>query len=176
MAQIQNFRPQAYTRETLVKAIEWLGTQPSAVRERASSADLIVSFYLAALRKASTTGESTNPRQNFKADLKEMAEDLQKLNEPSAPPPTANRSPSQAGTEAAPTIKTPVSTPPARFPSPVRAPEHRTAQELQWTVDERSLELAKEVQERLNLGHEGEAIRLMIQLGCERIRQLFPEP
>jgi len=52
MALTTNLPPQAYTRDTLVKAIEWLSGQPSSVRERASSADLVVSYYMQACRKA----------------------------------------------------------------------------------------------------------------------------
>src|SRR3954468_11192236 len=87
--------PQAYTRDTLVKAIEWLTTQPPAVRERANSADLIVSHYLQARRQAAAIQmEAPVSQENFKADLRHLAEDLKQFEEPSAPPPQPARSPS----------------------------------------------------------------------------------
>lgn len=166
MALTQNIPPQAYTRDTLVKAIEWVSSQPPTVREKASSADLIVSLYLSARRKASSE-EATLKQETFKTDLKHLVDDLRGYEEPTAPPtpiPTPAPTPAVA----------PAPTPPARFPSPVRAPEHLPVQAFNWAVDERSLGLARDLQERLNLGHESEALRLLIQLGSERARELFP--
>ncbi len=173
MALIQNLPPQAYTRDTLVKAIEWLSSQPPAIRERASSADLIVSYYLAARRKAAATMETSVSPENFKSDLKHLAADVKRLEEPEPPPITPNGTSARKSALSPP--REPLNAPPpVRYPSPVRTPENRALQTLEWTVDQRSLDLAREVQERLNLGHESEALRLMIQLGAERVRTMFP--
>src|SRR5665213_3819607 len=86
MAMTTNLPPQAYTRDTLVKAIEWLSGQPPSVRERASSADLVVSYYMQACRKSAAHLEAPVSGANFKSDLKHLAEDLKQFEEPTAPP------------------------------------------------------------------------------------------
>lgn len=172
MAVTQNLAPEAYTRDTLVKAIEWVSSQPPHVRERAKSADLIVSLYLAARRKAAASMEPPN-HEAFKSDLKSLAEEFKAAEEAAPPPPPmpAARPPSHA------TFEAPAQQPPpTRFPSAVSRtpPAPRAAhQNFQWAVDDRSLEIAREVQDRFNLSQESEALRLLIQLGSERMRQLF---
>ena len=160
MAITTNLPPQAYTRDTLVKAIEWLGTQPQSVRERANSADLLVNFYLMARRKAAVQMEAPVSGETFKSDLKHLVEDLKQFEDPSPPqyamPPPLTRSPSSGSFEA-------VSEPPAS------APKLPT-----WHMDSRSLTAAREIQQRFNLSSEAEAFRLLITLGMERARDLFP--
>jgi hypothetical protein len=90
MALTNNLPPQAYTRDTLVKAIEWMSTQPQAVRERANSADLMVSYYLQARRKVAAQIEAPVSGETFKTDLKHLAEDLKQFEE--STPPHPNRS------------------------------------------------------------------------------------
>jgi hypothetical protein len=178
---LNSMPPQAYTRDTLVKAINWLSSQPQAVRERATSADLVVSHYLQACRRAESQTEASLGRsisdpanangETFREDLKTLAEGLRKqFEEPTAPPPI-------------PSVTTSV-TVPARSPSPspaqaVTPPPGLEAgspdrESLTWQVDARSLALAKTVQQRMNLGSEIEGLRLLITLGAERARELFP--
>lgn len=153
MALTSTIPPQAYTRDTLVKAIEWIGTQPSAIRERANSADLVVSYYLQACRKAAVQMEAPVSQENFKSDLKHLAEDLKQFEAHSfAPPPTAAPPPANRSTFDPPPVPT----------------------SLTWTIDPRSMSAIREIQQRLNLSSEAEAIRLLITLGSERARQLFP--
>jgi hypothetical protein len=83
--------PQAYTRDVLVKAIEWIGTQPSTVREKATSADLLVSFYMQACRRASANMEAPVSQENFKTDLKNLAQGLKAFEDPAPPASTPNR-------------------------------------------------------------------------------------
>ncbi len=64
--------PQAYTKQTLVKAYEWLKTQSESIRQIATSPDVLVSLYM----KAQMQGEDVLHRpsiQNFKKDLKDLA-------------------------------------------------------------------------------------------------------
>jgi hypothetical protein len=56
--------PQAYTKETLVKAYAWLQTQSEHIKELATTPDVLVSLYL----KAKLQGDSALERpsiQNF---------------------------------------------------------------------------------------------------------------
>jgi len=180
MALTTNLPPQAYTRDTLVKAIEWLSSQPASVRERASSADLVVSYYLQACRKAAVQMEAPVSGENFKSDLKHLAEDLKKFEEPSSPPQQPSRlSPSHDE----PPVPLRIEPPPAprreyfSQPEPIFKPEPRMEQApkpLAWPVDARSTHAARELQQRLNLSSEMEALRILVTLGAERARALFP--
>ncbi len=64
--------PQAYTRETMVKAYQWVQSQNAHIRELATTPDLLVSLYL----KAQMQGNECLDRpsiQNFKSELKSLA-------------------------------------------------------------------------------------------------------
>ena len=87
MAVSTSMPPQAYTRDTLVKAIDWISRQPTAVKERASSADLMVSFYLQSCRRSEMQIEAPVSGETFREDLKHLALDLKQFEEPFAPPP-----------------------------------------------------------------------------------------
>ncbi len=206
MALTTNIPPQAYTRDTLVKAIEWMQHQSPAVRERANSADLIVSFYLQARRRMTAAQmEAPVSGEVFKQDLKHLAQDLKQFEEPSAPPPVVSPSRSLSHGIANFDLPDPVQMQPThnhlhtapaphqhsqqhvhlhvqQAPQPpppptvhhVPPPRSETTKGLQWTIDQKSLTLARELQERFNLSNEGEALRMLITLGIERARELFP--
>ena len=167
MAMTTNLPPQAYTRDTLVKAIEWLHTQPPTVRERATSADLLVNIYLQARRRAAVQMEAPVSGENFKTDLKHLVEDLKQFEEPSAPPPQAGRSPSNSSFEM-PAMETPLMQ--AMAAHPIAQPKPPGM----WQVDARSMAAAREMQQRLNLSSENEGLRMLVTLGLERARDLFP--
>ena len=167
MAVMNSVPPQAYTRDVLVKAIEWLGTQSPAVRERANSADLIVSYYLQACRRNAASLEAPVSQEVFKSDLKHLAQDLKQFEEPVAPPPPS-RTPSHGLPEDFHARVEPIFNPP-----PPPAPRAPPLSAPTWSIDPRSLSAARELQQRLNLGSEGEAIRMLITLGLERAKQLF---
>lgn len=199
MALTSKIPPQAYTRDTLVKAIEWLSGQPAAVRERANSADLIVSHYLQSRRQAAF--EPSPAFEAPKTDLKSLAQDLKQFDEPPLFPQAVPQS-----------IPQPV---PQPVPRPTRvqaiaeehvetvvnqhrqdslfrqqnvpqqqelrienaAPSVRTTETtvkgVAWTVDPRSLAIARDLMEALNLSSEGEALRMLVSLGAERLRGLI---
>lgn len=173
MAVMNPIPPQAYTRDTLVKAIEWMNTQPQALRERASSADLLVSYYLQACRKAAVQMEAPVSQESFKQDLRHLAEDLKQFEEPSAPPTQPSRSPSFGNIHYQQPQYEPVQ-PLFVAPEPPPRIEQPRNPSPQWTIDPKSLAMAREVMNKLNLSSEGEALRMLIALGTERARQLFP--
>ncbi|MGE0528612.1 MAG: hypothetical protein AB7G93_05000 [Bdellovibrionales bacterium] len=243
MALTSNLPPQAYTRDTLVKAIEWLSGQPPSVRERANTADLVVSFYLQARRRTPSlqVEASVNP-ETFKADLHHLAKEFRQLEElptpPSPPPSPASRpfsrsrgpleeesrqeslfrsepetssenrfprpaprpSPTPAPAPSPPPMLAPQVPSPSAAPMPlttaltpqIPGPHHSGSQTPMhipmqgpaspstpapiaapaawaWTVDDRTLQLARKVQERLNLSSESEALRMLVCMGAERL-------
>lgn len=162
MALLTSVPPQAYTRDTLVKALEWISDQPPAVREKAKSADLLVSYYLQARRQSAADLEAPISGEAFKADLKHLAEDLKQFEDPPPPPQLQPQPQPRIFSAPAPTPPPP---PPTVAPGPVA---------VSWMVDPRSLQAARELQDKLNLSNEVEALRMLITLGAERARQVFP--
>ncbi len=87
--------PQAYTRETLTKAFEWMKSQPESIKDKIVSADSLVRFYLHSKRFGSPTLALLDDRQpnledlisveNFKQDLKDLAQGLKQFEEPADP-------------------------------------------------------------------------------------------
>lgn len=192
--------PQAYTRDVLVKAYDWLKAQPMHVREKAVSADSLVSLYLHARKSEGLEGSEGNnwdPNaptsvESFKSDLKSLAEGLkqfddssanwsQNLQSPHRPPYSEPQSPHRLphNEQQPPHYQIPNNGPQSHFyQSPYMAtpPPQMYAPEPQPEIqlDRRSQELIHEVQKRLNLGSQREAIRMLISLGYERVRPLLP--
>jgi hypothetical protein len=177
MAKIHNLPPQAYTRDVLIKAIDWVATQSPAVRERAMSADALVSLYLQSKRRSNEWHQETvSTGEHFKSDLKHLAQDLKQFQFDEPLPPQH-------------TFQQPEPTVPAPAPPPPRAPiveqmSHQngpdsqssiaTPKALTWTVDPKTLSAARELQTRLNIGSDVDALRMLVTLGIERARGLFP--
>jgi hypothetical protein len=77
--------PQAYTKETLLKAYQWLMGQNSSLKEIATTPDILVSLYL----KATRDGEHSLERpsiQNFKNELRSLAGLMGELDRPAVTP------------------------------------------------------------------------------------------
>ena len=114
MAMTTGLPPQAYTRDILVQAFEWWTVQPQTLKERATSADAIVSYYLQARRRGSVNADAPLSGEAFKADLKSLAEGLKQFEDTVAPPQGLK---SQAPI---PQETAPVYTPPPPAPSRTR--------------------------------------------------------
>jgi hypothetical protein len=178
MAKVHNLPPQAYTRDTLVKAIDWVATQSQTMRERASSADALVSLYLQSRRRNEWQNDAPASSEHFRTDLKNLAEDLKQFEEPSVPPQVNHvvhnvpvQEPRYEPYTAPASYQQPIR-PPARQadpPPPPKAPPVVSG----WAIDERTLSAAKEIQVRLNLSSDTEALRFLVTLGIERARKLF---
>lgn len=72
--------PQAYTKETLIQAYNWLRSQPANVQELAKSPDALVALYT----RAQMHGDNSLSRMNlqgFKSELKNLATMMGELEE-----------------------------------------------------------------------------------------------
>lgn len=145
-----NAPPQAYTRDTLVKAIDWIAHQSDAIRGQATNADSLVALYLQSKRRNGASSSSSYPvsGEAFTEDLKSLAKDLEKFSTPQQAPPTQKNVSFE--------------------PSPKAQGNAQS-----WHVDSRSWTQAKALKERLNLSSEGEALRMMIALGAEKLNGLL---
>ncbi len=174
----QSLPPQAYTRDTLVKAINWMQGQSPAVRARATSADLVVSHYLQACRRSDLQSDTPVSGEAFREDLKTLAQDLKMFDEPVAPPqglatfsvPLSNPTPFSNGqAHVPPPMPQPLPLPPEPTVTTSPSTDGRT-----WQIDARSWALAQEMQQRLNLSSEIDGLRALITLGAEKARDAFP--
>lgn len=79
---MNQFPPQAYTRDMLATAYEWLRGQPTSVRELAKDSDSLVALYMQARRRSEHKSDVVASSESFKQDLKNLAEGLKQFDEP----------------------------------------------------------------------------------------------
>jgi hypothetical protein len=72
---IHHLPPQAYTKDTLIKAYEWLQYQDEQMKERADSPDLLVSLYMRAQRQEAEALRRPQT-QHFQSELRHLARSL----------------------------------------------------------------------------------------------------
>jgi hypothetical protein len=84
MASGPTLPPQAYTREILTAAFNWLQTQPESAKKLATTPDALVGLFMRAQRFGNSNLETDAPvsSQNFMSDLKNLAEGLKQFEEP----------------------------------------------------------------------------------------------
>jgi hypothetical protein len=154
---LDHFPPQAYTKETLLKAYNWLQSQSDAVREMATTPDQLVSLYLKNSRGSSLEHLDRPSVQSFKTELKNLAGmmgDLEKKQEPVYVPPT-------------PQVSAPIAAPQPPPAAPVQA-RSTNAQ-----MDDLTQSLIREVKSELNLSTDQEALRMLVKIGYQKVRSLY---
>ncbi|MBY0385244.1 hypothetical protein K2X05_08810, partial [bacterium] len=76
--------PQAYTKETLSKAFDWLQYQPDQVKQVATSPDVLVGLFLKAQRQGIDHIDADAPvsSKKFLSDLKNLKKDMAQFEDP----------------------------------------------------------------------------------------------
>jgi septal ring-binding cell division protein DamX len=193
-----NLPPQAYTRDVLMAAYDWLQSQPASIRELAVGPDALVSLFMQARRRtnAGSTGTVAGHQQTstahvpthpsagapltpfpisvqapmttasaeaFKQDLKSLAVDLKQFEEPkvATPQPSPDFATQPLPQPPAPAVKNP----------PIKQDHESMALQL----DSRTRQVLSEVKQKLNVSSENEALRLLIAIGYEKIRDILPK-
>lgn len=185
-----NLPPQAYTRETLTTAFAWLQTQPESVRKSATTPESLVSLYTRnqrfgpELKNVSTAPisplagdddlmelsltEAPISAQNFKTDLKTLAEGLKQFDDPRGSRATTHQvnhhvpqsSSQHVGHQAQQPVQQPVQqqlrAPPASFSL------HPTAQRM-----------VEEVKTQFMLSNDTEAINMMVAIAYKNLKSLL---
>ncbi len=195
--------PQAYTKETLAKAYEWVKSQPGDIRRAATSSDTLVGLYLSAQRRRQegfdsfydrnrsqkTTDSTPVSGEEFKKELKNLAIGLNEFVDdreasripPSpltAPPPQVTLSPPPhahpTATHGATTITQPQPNS-LRFSGEVQKTSSRqTTSSVIEDLDPVSQQRLATIKTSLNLSSETEALRMLIALGFEKIKGVLP--
>lgn len=201
---INQLPPQAYTRETLMQAFDWIKTQPRQVQDLASSTDALVSIYMQARRRAGNHGV-THPvsSQSFKQDLKNLAEGLRQFEDDGTAAAadaaqTTYVAPAGAHVVSAHVVSAQAAAVHHQMPVQQQAPPqqqgplpqyqaaqfHSSPQQMASPpqqipqvsqLDPKSVEVLRLVQSRFNLSSENEALRMLISLGFEKVREIFPK-
>lgn len=181
--------PQAYTKDTLLKAYQWLMSQNSSIKEMATTPDILVSLFLKATRDGDHALERPSIK-NFKNELKSLAGMMGELDRPvHQPQQTVFVSPTP--------VQTPVHVPPppAQIVTPVQMaipvqvhPPAPTQTQVSYTektmtamtrnpevselLDPATREMIHEVKDEFNLSTDLEALRMLIKIGYNRARGL----
>jgi hypothetical protein len=122
--------------------------------------DALVGLFLRAQRTGDSSLETAAPvsRDNFLNDLKSLASELEQFESPAPHFPTSF-------------VKSNVeihSEPPVTMPTPTVKPASQSS------LDTKSNELIQDVKKQLNLSSDNEVIRLLLVLGYERAKTIFP--
>jgi hypothetical protein len=184
---LSNLPPQAYTRDTVLEAFNWLQTQPESVRQHAKTEDALVSLYLRAKRFGGIGSpleqEAPISSKKFKSDLKNLAKGLRDFDK--TPPQETTNGASQDAKRAKQTPPPPA--PPQRDRPPQQEPQNYrlgitelNLPELKVSPQNPPLELdplshrqIRRTMDLLNLSSESEALRLLITLGAQSVQKLL---
>lgn len=167
--------PQAYTKDTLLKAYQWLMSQNPSIKEMATTPDILVSLFL----KATRDGDSALERpsiKNFKNELKSLAGIMGELDRTPGASAQASHHPqmpvvashttapqqpmNSAAVSAA--AQTQVSYTEKTVTATTRTPD------VLGLLDPCSLAMIREVKEEFNLSEDLEALRMLIKVGHGR--------
>ncbi len=159
--------PQAFTKDTLQKAYQWLLQQNASIKDLATSQDVLVSLFLKAQRDGHSSLE-TPTIQNFKQELKSLVNLMGDLQGTQSAQPAAGGAPSNP-------------TPPpsngigATFNSSIpqqAGSSSSSAQNLGLHLDPQSLSTIAEIRANLNLGSDTEALRALISIGYKHLKKI----
>jgi hypothetical protein len=145
--------PQAFTKETLQKAYSWLLNQNSSIKEMASTQDMLVSLYLKAQRSGDASLE-TPSIQNFKQELKSLANLMGDLQTPPTMPSPQSHAPTQTN------------------PNTYAATSAASTSSVTGQLDQTSLNALADVRATLNLSSDTEALRALIALGYKQFKKI----
>jgi hypothetical protein len=184
--------PQAYTKDSLLKAYAWLQNQDPSLKEMATTPDILVSLYL----KATRDGDAVLDRpsiQNFKHELKQLAGLMGEFEKEGAPPsaksadalningPPKRESPQKVAESLTldfqalekkynSGLTTPVNNQSSLSASP--SPVSHSAS-ISLELDSTSIGLINEVRQKLNLTTNQEALKMLIQVGYNKTKKLL---
>jgi len=138
--------PQAYTKETLLKAYSWLQNQNNNIKELATTPDILVSLYIKAKMNGNAALE-TPSIQNFKNELKNLAGMIGDFEDQTLPQPQQVAAPQQIA-HVQPTAATSLD------------------------LDNRSMTMIREIKNDFNLSSDQETIRLLLSVGYKKLKCL----
>lgn len=200
MANGNIFAPQAYTREMLSQAFNWLQTQPESIRALASNPENLVALYfkaqrmqsLSASQKAQIESNTEAPvqSQSFLNELRSLADqmsaEVKTKTQIQTPPQTQVHTPIQ------PQVKSHVSLPNTQpsLNTQTKQMSNHTIMQSKPNITEvksnsetpkvsmpllnpQSLSMIQEVKEKLNLSSDQEAMNMLISIAHKSLKHLL---
>jgi hypothetical protein len=180
---MSNFPPQAYTRDVLAAAYEWVRKQPLSTRELAQDSNTLVALYMQARRRGQIQNQShlpagaqANPSpsgvmistqapmspstvESFKQELKTLTEGLKQFEEPESAEQASTSTQSLTSAD----------------PEPERTTMVNQPCTNQFSLDAHSMQTLHQVKNKLNLSSDSESLRLLIAIGFDKIREILPK-
>jgi hypothetical protein len=168
--------PQAYTKDILLKAYQWLMSQNTNIKEIATTPDALVSLYLKAIRD----GDSSLDRpsiQNFKNELRSLAGMMGELDRsPTVKdyinPPKYNQT--NPNTNSSPI--NPYSSPQTHPMNPTYPSMTLTAPSAELIMDsfdKGTFTMIQEVKQEFNLSSDMETVRMLIKFGYIKSKDML---
>jgi hypothetical protein len=162
--------PQAYTKDDVTKAYVWLQSQPDYVRNMATTKETLVALYLRARRGGDASLENIAPvsSKNFKSQLQTLANELEQFG-PSELEKPLTPVQEQPQVHIHQTIQQNFQD----FQKPMgEAPSQPKVDG--FIKDARTEQIIETVKTQLNLESESDVVRMLLVLGYERIKDIFP--
>lgn len=147
--------PEAFTKETLQEAFNWLQEQPEPVRATVHTPERLVSLYQKSIRLNDVDAPVSS--RKFMDDLKNLASSLNQFGDPNAPAETR---------QIAKATVTQTETKKAHFELTTEKVASKPPE-----YDPITLDRIKQVRHRFNLSSDGEALRVLVALGFEKFSQ-----
>jgi|GEM_PF-4832313 len=189
-----NLPPEAYSKELVTEAFNWLQSQPESVRDLIQTKEQLVSIYMNEQRKQQADAPVSS--KQFVSDLKTLAKGMEafdKGDDSWMPPPAPQASPSPTlGKDLSPQTTRPP-TPPQNSPtqqnptvsqpSPTQNTPKRSGKLYQPTnaqktafgshdMDPRTRQMVQEIHLRFNMSSDAEALRFLVALGYEKLNKI----
>lgn len=178
--------PQAYTREDVAKAYVWVQSQPEYVKNMATSKEALVALYLQARRNGVSSivdsrMENVAPvsSKDFKSQLQSLATELNQFEKEKetlkAQAPLKPAVPAFAQEYEEINTTTPTSASLPQFEE--RSIEFKVSERRPSSLplDQKSQEIIDHVKAALNLESDAEVIRMLITLGYDKLKNIFPQ-
>ncbi len=174
-----NLFPQAYTKEDVAKAYNWLQTQPDYVKNMATNKETMVALYLKARRDGIGSIENTAPvsSKNFKSQLQSLASEMEQFDTQKSPASTIpNTNPPHQASSSSINQDTQIQNLVQEFQKPMAQTFLPTQDQksLSLSLDPRSEQIIRSVKAQLNMDSEKDIIRMLLVLGYDRIKAIFP--
>lgn len=182
---LQRLAPQAYTKETLMKAFEWLQSQDDSIKSIATSVDALISLYM----KAKLQGEESLHRlsiKNFKNDLQNLASivgDWDRSSEASVRSNSAPTSGHQLSSSGLAHGAASFVSKESQHLASSMAPHHHSGLTSQSALATQSTkspllppDLERDIAEltkTLHLSHHDETLRMALRIGIEQLKRLI---
>jgi hypothetical protein len=175
--------PQAFSKQDILKAMEWLEKQSDQVRSLATNADALMGLYKKALIYGDSFVDKQSPvsEGSFRSELKDIAERLGSFDEASnnAPPMTAKKvsQVSPLTYQVEPTEERSLTQDMIQKEN-IKISIQRQMQTTKeegfniQTLDSLTQSRVKEIRTRFNLSKDEEAIRMLVTVGYEKLQNI----